>query len=121
MPVSRKLTALPSLGRSDHNLVFLQTCYKPCVLRQPATVVKKWTPEASEALRGCFECTDWNVLLETDGNSLDTDRQVDCFTEYINFCRDTVIPIKTVRYFPNNKPWITSDIKEILNQKKGSI
>lgn len=26
--------------------------------------------------------------------------------------------IKTVSCFPNNKPWITSDIKAILNQKK---
>ena len=80
--------------------------------------VRKWTPEASEALRDCFECTDWNVLLETDENSMDIDRKFDCFTEYINFCRDTVIPTKTVCCFPNNKPWITSDIKAILNQKK---
>ena len=115
-----RATALPPLGRSDHNLVFLQTCYKPCVLSQPTTTltVRKWTPEASEALRDCFECTDWNVLLGTDENSMDIDSQVDCFTEYINFCRDTVIPTKTVRCFPNNKPWITSDIKAILNQKK---
>ncbi|XP_051807534.1 uncharacterized protein LOC127534985 [Acanthochromis polyacanthus] len=123
MLMSNKLTratALPPLGRSDHNLVYLQTCYKPCVLRQPATEVqiRKWTPQASEALRDCFESTDWNVLLETDEDSMNTDRQVDCFTEYINFCRDTVIPAKTVHCFPNNKPWITNDIKAILNQKK---
>ncbi|XP_051814888.1 uncharacterized protein LOC127537121 [Acanthochromis polyacanthus] len=115
-----RATALPPLGRSDHYLVYLQTCYKPCVLRQSATKVqiRRWTLQASEALRDCFESTDWNVLLETDEDSMNTDRQVDCFTEYINFCRDTVIPAKTVRCFPNNKPWITSDIKAILNQKK---
>ena len=28
------------------------------------------------------------------------------------------IPVKTVRCFANNKPWITSDIKQLLNQKK---
>ena len=29
-----------------------------------------------------------------------------------------VIPIKTVHCFPNNKAWITNDVKDILNTKK---
>ena len=29
-----------------------------------------------------------------------------------------MIPVRTVRCYPNNKPWITSDIKDLLNQKK---
>ena len=118
-----RATALPPLGRSDHNLLLLDTCYKPCVWRQPATklTVRKWTPEAAEALKDCFECTDWNVLLETEENSMDIDRQVDCFTDYINFCRDTVIPTRTVRCFHNNKSWITSDLKAILNEKKAAF
>ncbi|KAI3359147.1 hypothetical protein L3Q82_002680 [Scortum barcoo] len=31
---------------------------------------------------------------------------------------DTVVPVRSVRCFANNKPWITSDIKGLLNQKK---
>ena len=31
---------------------------------------------------------------------------------------ETLIPVGTVRCYPNNKPWITSDIKDLLNQKK---
>ncbi|XP_062854835.1 uncharacterized protein LOC134318029 [Trichomycterus rosablanca] len=31
---------------------------------------------------------------------------------------DIAVPCKTVRCFPNNKPWITRDIKELLNKKK---
>ncbi len=37
--------------------------------------------------------------------------------DYLNFCMDFVVPIKTVRCF-QNKPWITSNVKEILNSKK---
>ena len=71
------------------------------------------------ALRDCFECTDLTVLLETqDNNNMDVDKQVDILTEYINFCRDTVVPVKTVRCYPNNKPWVNSTIKQLLNQKK---
>ena len=29
-----------------------------------------------------------------------------------------MIPVRTLRCYPNNKPWITSDIKDLLNQKK---
>ena len=42
----------------------------------------------------------------------------DCTTDYINFCMDVVVPVRTVRCYPNNKPWITSNIKGLLNQKK---
>ncbi|MCI4378807.1 hypothetical protein PGIGA_G00220440 [Pangasianodon gigas] len=37
---------------------------------------------------------------------------------YVNFCTDSVIPTKTVRCFPNNKPWVTTDIRASLNRKK---
>lgn len=31
---------------------------------------------------------------------------------------DIVIPVRSVRCFANNKPWITSAIKGLLSQKK---
>lgn len=40
------------------------------------------------------------------------------YYDYINFCRDNLVPARTVHCFQNNKPWITSDIKVLLNQKK---
>ena len=110
--------ALAPLGKSDHNLVFLQPHYKPCVVRLPVTTrsFRRWTSEASESLRDCFERTEWDVLLESQDS--DIDGMVDCTTDYINFCRDNVLPARTVRCYPNNKPWITSDIKALLNKKK---
>jgi len=42
----------------------------------------------------------------------------DVITEYINFCVDRVIPTKEVKIFPNNKPWISKDMKRLLNNKK---
>ncbi len=115
-------TALPPLGRSDHNLVYLQPSYIPCVRRLQAIdrTFRRWTPEASESLRDCFEHTDWSILLGTqeEGSVCDIDSMVGCITDYMNFCRDTVIPVRTVDCFPNNKPWITSSIKGLLNKKK---
>ncbi|KAI4901609.1 hypothetical protein NFI96_007588 [Prochilodus magdalenae] len=39
-------------------------------------------------------------------------------TDYMNFCMDVVVPVKTVRCFANKQPWITSSVKGLLNKKK---
>lgn len=111
-------TALPPLGRSDHNLVRMNPRYVPLVKRQPkhTRTVRTWTHDATEALQDCFESTDWDVLCEPHGE--DIDNMTDCITEYIRFCEDTTIPARTVACFSNNKPWITSDLKALLNEKK---
>ena len=46
------------------------------------------------------------------------EEQVDTVSSYINFCVDNIIPSKMVTIFRNNKPWITKELKEILNKKK---
>jgi len=109
--------SLPPLGRSDHNLVFLQPHYKPKVVREPITIrsFRKWSPGVEEALQDCFQCTDWGMLQEAYGE--DIDGITSCTTDYINFCMDIVVPTRSVRCFANNKPWITSNIKDLLNQK----
>lgn len=39
--------------------------------------------------------------------------------DYLNFCLDAVVPVKTVRCFENNKPWVvTSEVKAVLNRNK---
>lgn len=60
---------------------------------------------------------DWIVLLELQGNTMDTntDRMADYTTGYINLCRNIVIPAGC---WPNNKLWNTSDIKALLTQNK---
>ena len=111
-------TALPPLGRSDHDLVLLTPRYVPLVKKQPVhtRTVRRWTEEAADRLRDCFESTDWDVLWEQcDG---DLDHLTGTITDYIRFCEDIIMPARTVRCYPNNKPWITSDLKALLNKKK---
>ena len=31
---------------------------------------------------------------------------------------DSIVPTRTVHSYPNNKPWVTRDIKILLNEKK---
>jgi hypothetical protein len=114
-------TALPPPGRSDHNLVLLSPTCTPIVQRQPVTTttVRRWSQETNELLQGCFEATDWDVLCEPHGNNIDS--MTDCITEYISFCVDNVVPARKVRCFANNKPWISCDLKGLLNKKKKGI
>lgn len=48
---------------------------------------------------------------------MDTEKRL-TITDYINFCRDTVIPVQTIQGYPNNKTWIISDLKDLLIQKR---
>ena len=33
-------------------------------------------------------------------------------------CVDSVLPTKTVKTYPNNKPWVSGKSKSLLNKKK---
>ncbi|KAI4899250.1 hypothetical protein NFI96_000608 [Prochilodus magdalenae] len=109
---------LPPLGGSDHNLVNISSKYVPQVKSQPVTTrtVRRWSEETSEVLQDCFETTDWTALYEPHGE--DIDGLTECITDYINFCVDSTVPTRTVECYPNNKPWVTKDIKALLNKKK---
>lgn len=79
-------------------------------------MVRRWTQEADEALQDCSDCTDWDALGQPHRE--DINNMTECISDYIRFCEDTILPQRTVRCFPNNKPWITSDLKALLNDKK---
>ena len=66
-------------------------------------------------LQGSFGCTDWSVFGQSCQN---VDGLNDCVTDYINFCVDIQTREKKVLCYPNNKPWITKDLKKIINEKK---
>lgn len=58
----------------------------------------------------------WNVMLDPFGDDIVGSSH--WITDYLNFCLDVVVPIKTVKCFVNNKSWVTSEVKAVLNRKK---
>ena len=87
---------MANIGESDHNLVFLRPKYLPIVKRfTPKTVLgKNWTGEAITRLQGTFECTDWNVFLESAVNINELAKSV---VQYIKFCMDYCIPNRALQ------------------------
>ena len=70
---------------------------------------------ALQQLQGSFECTDRDVFIDS---CHDMSELTDTVSEYINFCKECIIPTKEVKVYANNKPWITSNVKDVINRKK---
>lgn len=51
--------------------------------------------------RYCFDLTDWGVFSEGS----DLEGYTSALLDFINFCTEAVLPTKTIRVFPNQKPW----------------
>ncbi|KAI3361638.1 hypothetical protein L3Q82_001998 [Scortum barcoo] len=77
---------------------------------QATRTVQVWTEEASSALQDNFECTDWEVFKE----GTDLDGYTSSVLSYLKFCTDAVLPTKTIKVFPNQKPWLDSTVKPLL-------
>ena len=52
------------------------------------------------------------------GSSSSNDESVSVISDYISFCEETIITSKEVKCYPNNKPWITHELKDLLNRKR---
>ena len=60
-----------------------------------------------------------NRLGDVSGNyGDDIEGLTQCVTDYIKFCKESVVPTEKVRCFHNSKPWINRDIKVLLNRKR---
>ena len=107
----------PPLGNSDHNMLYCMPSYRQKLKTQKCrnVQIKQWSHDNVESLRGCFDCTDWDVLYD---DCADLDSNVDVC---ISFCVDNIVPTKTVKIYPNNKPWVTKDVKSLLNRKKAAL
>ena len=107
----------PPLGSSDHNIVQLLPAYKQ--LLKTGTVEEKtvtlWNDEGIEQLRGCFECTNWDCFYDTCSSLSEL---TDTVTEYMNFCMNMILPKKIVKIYPNEKPWMTKEVRLLLKAKK---
>ena len=113
-------SARTPLGKSDHNTVILIPAYRQKLktVMPVKKTVKKWSPENPEALRGCFECTDWSVFEHA---CTDLDEYTDTVTAYVSFCVKSCIPTRTVCVYAIDKPWFTKEVKNQLMAKDAAF
>ena len=75
--------------------------------------MKDWTEDSVAYLQWCFDCTDWDMFDQMCFNEV-----TDVISSHISLCVDSVIPSKHITIRENNKPWVTKDLKGVLNKKK---
>ena len=52
--------------------------------------------------------------MDTDSLDEATDTVSGC----VKFCQDLVVEEKAVKIYPNNKPWLTKEMRELLKRKR---
>ena len=69
--------------------------------------IRKWSDGVDAKLQDCFASTDWNMFR-------DSSNWIEEYTTsvigFINKYIDNVVPTVTLHTYPNQKPWITSNI-----------
>ena len=105
----------PPLSNSDHNTVHLMPTYKTVFKSsKPQTKsIYEWSHDNIETLKGSFLCTNWDIF-----HDLDIDEAAETITDYILFCVSCVVTKKVVTVYPNNKPYITGEIKDCIKRKQ---
>ncbi len=106
-----------ALGLSDHCLVHLIPTYRQKLksAKPVLRTVKRWTNEAEQDLKACFDLTDWTVF-EAAANDLD--ELTETVTSYISFCEDMCIPTRTHLTYNNDKPWFTAKLRQVRQVKE---
>ncbi|KAI4900722.1 hypothetical protein NFI96_009191 [Prochilodus magdalenae] len=117
-----KAARRPSFGDSDHISLFMYPVYRQR-LKQSDPVsrqVQLWTPEAESTLQDCFATTDWDVFRAAatlEDSSVSIDDYAEYVTGYIHTCIENIVPIIQVRKFPNQKPWVNSEVLQMLRAR----
>ena len=78
--------------------------------------MKKWSDEADAKLQDCFAITDWNMFRDSS-NGIE-----EYTTSVIGFINnDDIVPTVTIRTYPNQKPWITGNIRTKLKGRSAAF
>ncbi|XP_049331041.1 probable RNA-directed DNA polymerase from transposon BS [Astyanax mexicanus] len=100
----------------DFNHANLKSVLPKFQFRPVQKQVKTWPAGSISALQDCFECTAWDMFREaaTEGDSVDLEEYAASVTGYISKCIDDVTVSKTITTRPNQKPWMTAEVRALL-------
>ncbi len=80
------------------------------------------SPESDQSdaiLQDCFDHVDWDMFRAASDD--DIEAYSDTVTCFIRKCIEDVVPTKTIRIYPNQKPWINSDVRSALSARTSAF
>ena len=78
-----------------------------------------WSEDTDTTLQACFDHVDWEMFHHASGN--DVNEFSDTVTCFISKCIEDIVPTKTVRIFPNQKPWINGEVRTALHARNAAF
>ncbi len=76
-----------------------------------------------DILKGYIQCifdhVDWDMFRAASDD--DIEAYSDSVTCFIRKCVENVVPTKTIRIYPNQKPWINSDVRAALSARTSAF
>ncbi len=100
----------PPFGKSDHSSVLLLPAYRQKLKREAPALrtIQCWSDQSDAILQDCFDHVDWDMFRAASDDNIEA--YSDSVTCFIRTCIEDVIPTKIIRIYPNQKPWINSDV-----------
>uniref|UniRef100_A0A3B3H7K8 Reverse transcriptase domain-containing protein n=1 Tax=Oryzias latipes TaxID=8090 RepID=A0A3B3H7K8_ORYLA len=115
----------PHLGFSDHIAIMLAPVYHPLLRRQAPTqrTITVWPSEAASALQDCFQHTDWQIFREAASHEgeVDLEDYASGVLGYISKCTEDVTSTRTVTDYPNQKPWLNTEVRALLKHRNAAF
>ncbi len=111
----------PPFGKLDHSSVLLLPAYRQKLKREAPALrtVHCWSDQSDAILQDCFDHVDWDMFRAASED--DIEAYSDTVTCFIRKCIDDVVPTKTIRIYPNQKPWINSDVRSALSAQTSAF
>ncbi len=70
-------------------------------------------------LQDCFDHVDWDMFRAASDDNIEA--YSDTVTCFIRKCIEDVVMTKTIRIYPNQKPWINSDVRAALSAQTSAF
>ncbi len=111
----------PPFGKSDHSSVLLLPAYRQKLKREAPALrtIQCWSDQSDVTLQDCFDHVDWDMFRAASDD--DIEAYSDSVTCFIRKCIDDVVPTKTIRIYPNQKPWINRDVRSALSARTSAF
>ncbi len=111
----------PPFGKSDHSSVLLLPAYRQKLKREAPALrtIQCWLDQSDAILQDCFDHVDWDMFRAASDE--DIEAFSDTVTCFIRKCIEDVVPTKTIRIYPNQKPWINSDVRSALSARTSAF
>ena len=104
---------LPPIGLSDHSSILFCPAIQYSMSHSPVYTTKRdCRPANRRALSTTLAGMNWSPLYHTDS----VDNQFALFSHLITSVMDIHLPLRTIKKHPNDKPWITTNIKRLITR-----